>query len=151
MSLEDGAAMRFDRAAFEIAHQRVKSAPLELDGADFVQLGIVSTQLEADAREAQKQAQLAIVAQREPAPVQTKAAPAVKAPETLEEFVERYGKKPVTWRGLMKVIKVSDDVFVDAIKELRGRADTFEQANKDLSARILEIEAQRAATSKVGA
>ena len=59
-----------DRAA------RVKSAPLDLTEHDFDQLAIVSPGIEARAREAQKQAQLAVVAAHTVKPtLQTKAAP----------------------------------------------------------------------------
>ncbi len=69
---------------------------------------------------------------------ETKVPPAA----TLAEFVERFGTKPVTWAGLMKTLEGTDAIFIKEIRTLR-------QANKDLEARILELEASQAAL-KVG-
>jgi hypothetical protein len=76
-------------------------------------------------------------------PMATKSAETAPAPPpaTLDEFVERYGKTAVSWAGLTKTLDGTNAVFVKAIKALR-------QANKDLEERVLELEAQ-AAASKV--
>jgi hypothetical protein len=117
----EDAILRFDKATYDAACELVKAAPLSLTEFHFDQLAIVSPRLETDAREAVRQAQLAIVrANQTPAPV-TKSAEPVKAPETLEEFVQRYGKKPVTWAALMKVLNETDAIIIKEMKTLRVR------------------------------
>jgi hypothetical protein len=151
MSLEDN-AMRFNAAAYALAQQRAKSAPLELTEHDFDQLATISTRQETEAREAQKQAQLAIVQANaaKSAPLQTKAAPA--APETMEEFLARYGTKHVSYQTLYEATGALLEKWAEMNernKERNRRLDALEQSNAELSARILELEAQRAAKSDV--
>jgi hypothetical protein len=125
----------YEKKAFELAHARMRLAPIELTESDLDQLATVDPVLETKGREAKRQAQLAIVQQHTP----TLQAKSVKAaPETLEEFVERYGTKTVTWAGLSKVLTETDGVFVKAITALKQRYETLE-------ARVLELEASAAA------
>lgn len=127
-------AMRFDPKAYALAQERMKSAPIELTEQDFDQLAIVSKRLETDALEAKRLAQLALV---QPAPaIVTKSA----APETIDEWVRKHGTKPITGAMLVEVF----NVLTKGILAQKSRADTLEQANKDLQARVLELEAQRA-------
>jgi hypothetical protein len=145
MSLEVD-AMRFDPAAYAVAQQRVKSAPLELTESDYAQLAIVSPALEREAIEAVRQAQLAIV---------RKSAQATKTPS----------HKPVTYAVLGKALEEVIKIVAKAIKplqqsnkELCARVvpleqsnKELEQSNKELAARVLELEAAAAARSKVDA
>jgi hypothetical protein len=100
------AAMRFDPAAYARAQQRVNSAPLEMTEHDFDQLALVSGVLEADARAALREAQLAIVRANQAPPIATKSAPPA-APDTIETWLQRHGKKSVTWSGLMGLLDTS--------------------------------------------
>ena len=138
------AILQFDPNAFALAQQRVKSSPLELVEADYVQLSIVSKSLEADARARVREAQLAIVQANaaKSTPVQTKGT-ARAAPETHDEFLRQHGKKPATYKALFDAI---DFVFT-MLKPVKIRIETLEQANKDLQARVLELEAEAAARS----
>jgi hypothetical protein len=68
-----------------------------------------------------------------------------KLPETPDEFLQRYGTKTVTYKALFGVT----DVLMVWLKKHKDRMDTLEQANKDLQARVLELEASQAAL-KVG-
>lgn len=127
-------AMRFDKAVYDVACELAKSAPLDLNAWHFEQLAIISPVAEMRAREAQRLAQLAIVqsvTQKSTPPLRTKSTPAVKAPDTYEEFIQRYGKKHVTYKALHE----ATDVLIEALKALKTE-------NKALAARLLELEAQ---------
>jgi hypothetical protein len=115
--------------AIDDAYGRMKSAPLTLTAADFDQLAAVSPRLEADGREAQRQAQLAIVRKSMP--------PATPKPV----------KTLVTRAALDKRTEMLIKVVAQGIKE---RLAPLEQRITDQDARILELEAQ-IATSKVTA
>ena len=65
--------MIYDKNHFAAAHARMRQAPLELTDADLAQLAIIDPGLEARARAALRDAQLAIVHKHMPA-LQTKAA-----------------------------------------------------------------------------
>jgi hypothetical protein len=101
MSLDD--ALRFDQAAYAVAQQRAQNAPLDLTEDDFDQLAVISTRAEADAREALRQAQLALVAARaEPAHVlQTKSAEPTAPAETPDAFLRRLSIPDVTTDGVL--------------------------------------------------
>jgi hypothetical protein len=85
--------LRFDKAVFERAHARMTSSPIDLTEHDFAQLEIVSKTLETHAREALRQAQLAVVA------VPLTKTKRVKA-ETMDAFLQQYGSKPATYQAL---------------------------------------------------
>ena len=61
----------YNKGAFELAHARMRLAPIELTEADLDQLGSIDPALETKGREAHRQAQLAVVQQH--APIQTQA------------------------------------------------------------------------------
>ena len=65
----------YNRDRFEAAHTRLRQAPLELTDVDLAQLAIIDPALEVKGREAQRQAQLAIVRQHQPV-LETKQMPA---------------------------------------------------------------------------
>jgi hypothetical protein len=127
----------YDKTKFELAHARLRLAPIELSETDLEQLATVDPALETKGREAKREAQLAIVRQHTAPPLQTKSIKAAP-PETLDEFVGRYGTKTVTWAGLTKVLSETDAVLVKAITALKQRCETLE-------ARVLELEASAAA------
>jgi hypothetical protein len=135
MSLEDD-ARRFDPAAYAVAQQRVKSAPLDLTAADFEQLGIVSTRLETEAFEALRHAQLAVV-QANKSSVRTLA----DADLTWDQFVAKHATMPMTLKNVEAVVA-----------PLRTMWDDMNEKNKErntkiaaLEARVLELEASAAA------
>jgi hypothetical protein len=146
MSLEND-VLRFDKAVFERAHVRMKTAPLELTEADFDQLGIVSPGLQTEAYEARRLAQLALVPPVPDPPLVTKAADLGPAPDDVAEFLKTHGSEAVTWTGLDEVV----NILIEMSKGLKGRIDTLEQTNTALQSRVLELEAQAAARSAVEA
>ena len=127
-----------------VAYLKSINTPEILDERDLTLIGFVhgekgvsearQRQMASFAANAEAQAQLTKAAPS--APVVTKSVNP-EPPKTLAEFVERFGTKPVTWAGLMKTLEGTDAIFIKEIKTLR-------QANKDLEARILELEAQAA-------
>jgi hypothetical protein len=63
----------------------------------------------------------------------------IKAPpETLDEFAQQYGKKPVTWGGLMKLLEETDAVIIKELRALRVRAAALEAEVETLKARPLQ-------------
>jgi len=88
--------MTYNKTAFELAHERMRRAPLELTEADFEQLETIDPALETKGREAQRQAQLSLVHKHMPV-LQTKdASPADRSrrPLTLkhlEMFADQVG------------------------------------------------------------
>jgi hypothetical protein len=154
MNVDD--VMRFDTDAYAIAQQRVTSSPLELTEHDFDQLGIISKKSEADAREALKQAQIALVEANaaKAAALQTKSAEPEPEPEPdgMTQWLQKHGKRPATYQALADVT----DALIERWKEMNernkernARLDTLEQRLTEQDARILELEAQRAASAKV--
>ena len=126
--------LQFDAAAYERARARMSGAPIDLTTDDFVQLALVSAQLERDGRAALRAAQLEIVRKNQAgAPLVTKSEPA-PPPQTTQEFLERYGHKRVTYKALSGVT----DVLMDCLKRAKVRADAQD-------AWILELEATVAA------
>ena len=128
---ERNAAMRFAKDAYAVAQQRVQSAPLALTEDDFDQLHIVSPALERDAREALRQAQLAVVQQRA---VTTKSLPAARTSTANQ------------WDGAAETIVT---LIAANINPAKDRIAALERRNAELEARVLELEAQHAASSKV--
>jgi hypothetical protein len=144
----NGDVTPYRKDACERALERLRTAPIDLDEADLDQLEIVG--LARDGREARRQAQLAIVQATADKMsdhtdrLQTKGA-ALAAPENDEEFLQRCGKKTVTYKALFEAI----DLVLEILKPLKIRIETLEQTNKDLQTRILELEAT-AESSRAG-
>jgi hypothetical protein len=142
--LGDGARLldAMNRAEFERAKAKIGTAPIDLTDRDFQLLKAYGgDQLEGEAWEAQRLAVRALLPPA-PAPTSTKSVKAPKAPpETIAEFVERYGHKTVTYKALAG----QWDVFTDVLKHHKEKIDTLTEQNKTLSDRVLELEAQRAA------
>ena len=137
--------LRFDPDVYAIAQARVKNAPIELTEPELDQLAIVSKTLEALARERKRLAQLALVQPATDPTLTTKRAAlessaSVEA-ETTDEWLQKNGRKSVTGHVLMEAV----DVLMDVLKAHKTRADKLEQANKELSSRVLELEAKDAA------
>jgi hypothetical protein len=124
--------LKFNRSAYELAQARMKSCALELTEEDVYHLSTVSSRLEEEARELRRQAQLAVV---RPAPAPAALATKAEAPDTIDEFLQRHGKKTVTYVGLSKVLGEITDGLGKAIKALQSR--------------VLELEAQQAAAHPV--
>ena len=116
--------LRFDQAAFALAQARMKSMPIELTESDLDQLAIVSPRLEADAREARKQAQLALV-RPTPALVTKSVTPTAK-------------RRALTTQDYPEIA----DAIVAGIKRALEQPKAEIESLKN---RILELEAQAAA------
>jgi hypothetical protein len=134
----------YNKTAFELAHARMRLAPIELTGADLDQLGTIDPALETKGREAHRQAQLAIVQQHTAPPLETKSVTAAP-PSTMDEFLQRYGTQQVTWAGLSKVLTETDGLL-KAITALKQRAATFGTAQRNpRGARVWSFGRRRAA------
>jgi hypothetical protein len=138
------ATLRFDKDVYECACVLAKSDPLSLNEWHFDQLAIISKRRETDAREAQRQAQLAIVTAHRvtSAPLFTKAAPAA-----LKDWVNKDGTRTVSYKKLDIVV---DQIF-KVLREVLDKEAALEQANRELSTRVLELEAQAAARTETHA
>jgi len=79
-----------------------------------------------------------------PAPLETKAINKTRPapPETLDEFIQRYGDKTVTYKALSD----TQDVLITVLKQHKEKIDALTQANTALSDRVLELEARAAVT-----
>jgi hypothetical protein len=159
--------IRYDPAVYERAYTRLKRAPLDLDAADFAQLEIISPDLVTRAWKARRLAQLAVVRQcggshdstPQSAPLETKAAPAEAL--TWDEHVAKHGNLPLRLKDLAVVVdelfavlkthkaKISDGLMQSKgrFESLAARLAALELANEELQARVLELEAQRAAVA----
>jgi hypothetical protein len=122
MSLED--ALRFDKAACDIALVRMKSSPIDLTEQDFDQLAIVSSRLADDAYEARRLAQLAIVEQHK---AQT--------------------STPIGDLPMEELATVVVDTIKRAIEPLQHDIQALRDEHADLKGRVLELEASRAAAA----
>jgi hypothetical protein len=112
----------------------------------------------AEARARRGKALAPAYALEQPAPIaQTKAttgpAPAANTkpashsdsePKTLEELFARMGTKPVSYKMLGATLEALSDVIFDVFKNHSEGLNALRQRNKELEARILELEAQRA-------
>ena len=115
----------YTKTLFEVAHARMRLAPLELTETDFTQLAAIDPELETQGRAAQRQAQLTLVQQH--TPIQTKAAsPADRS------------RRPVT----RKQLEVFADHFGDALIDvLKQTVVPLKEQIAELKARVLELEA----------
>jgi hypothetical protein len=126
----------FSQQAYELAVHRKDSAPLDLTAADFDQLAAVSPDLERQARDFQRAAQLAIIEQR-----CTKAlpAPAADDDETLDlvEFCKKYSKRPMTVGLLGEYHKLVRDGW-----------DRMNEKNRQRNAKIAALESRLTALER---
>ena len=136
MNLDD--ALKFNPGLFARAQERAKDTPLDLTPEDIQQLGIVSPNLAAEALRAQvtthhKMASAALIQETDPPP-------AAAAPK----------KKPTAANLPLDELA---DAIVLAIKKslepIRQRLEAQEKQNSELSARMLEAEAQLAVRGPV--
>jgi hypothetical protein len=138
---------KLNRQDCERARTKITSAPLTLTDHDFVLLHNYGGEGEAaKAYEARRLAQLAIVREHQPAPLATKgdAKPAAP-PATSAEWLQRWGKKPVTYKQLSREL----DDLIDVLKSHKAKLDTLTQENTELRGRVLELEASEAAARTV--
>jgi hypothetical protein len=124
----------YNKAAFELAHARMRLAPIELTEPDLEQLGTVDPLLETKGREALRQAQLSIVYKHTPV-LQTKDASTVDRSQL-----------PVTRKFLHKNFEAFADQFGDALLAiLKKNVVPLKEQIAELKARVLEFEASAAA------
>jgi hypothetical protein len=142
-------ALRFNADAYAVAHERMKSAPLDLTDRDFEQLEIVSHAMATEAHRAKGLAILA--AAQQPAPDAPKRGQQLRAyfdttsdDETIAEHCARapISATPLAYFG--KLLAFATDMNAKNI-ERNTRLDALEQRIKEQDARILELEAQAAA------
>jgi hypothetical protein len=124
----------YNQALFEVAHRRMRQAPLELTETDFAQLGIIDPTLETKARAGQRDAQLTLVHTHRPA-LQTKAASS-----------EDRSRRPITRKQLERFADQFGDALVDVLKRT---VDPLKEQIAELKARTLELEAAAAAREEV--
>ena len=116
----------------------MRGAPLELTESDLAQLECLDPKLEAEGREARKQAQLAFVHKNMPV-LQTKDASPVDRSQL-----------PVTRKHLHKQLEASADQFGDALIDvLKKTVVPLKEQIAELKARVLELEASAAARNGV--
>ena len=119
----------YNKTLFEVAHRRMRQAPLELTETDFTQLAAIDPALETKGRAAQRDAQLALVHTHMPA-LQTKAASPDRSP------------RPITWTQLEKLGTFLIETVAKNVLPLREEV-------AQLKARVLELEAAAAAREEV--
>lgn len=130
---ERAAVLRFDTEIYEAARVLAQASPLDLHAWHFEQLALVSPRIEAAARAAQELA------------MQTKAAPVVTAPETLEAFLQKHGQEPATYEALHVVF----NELLANMKTMNARNIERNTKIAALEARVLELEAAHAAARPV--
>jgi hypothetical protein len=118
---------RFDHAACVLAYARMKTEALALTESDFDQLAIVSPRLEADAREALTQAQLAIVR-----------AHALKSTAQTPKSRLTRADLQLLADGLLPVLRT----FVEKLKTLETSNANLEERCVALELRLLELESR---------
>src|SRR5687767_5022714 len=119
-------------AGYLAAMERMKSAPLTSNNDDFAQLGAVSPTLMEPANQLRQMA--AVPHERTPR-LETKSD---EAPATIAAFLERHGKKSVTYKALHESL----DMLLDVLKQHKEKIETFRQRNDMLDARVRELEAR---------
>jgi len=131
-----------DKDALAVALHRKDHAPLELTPRDFDQLAIIAPELETAAREAQRQAQLAIVAQHR-TKADDDAADPIKVALMSEElllYLKKHGKQSATLKDLSLTYEM---LLADWLKmnakniERNKRLDALERELTALKARPL--------------
>lgn len=115
-----------DKGALAVALHRKDHMPLELTERDFDQLAIVAPDLETEAREAQRQAQLAIVAQHR--------ATTADDDEGLVPFLRKYGKAPIRSELLADIL----DGLIQGLQQRDAKIAGLEHEVASLKARPLQ-------------
>ncbi len=133
---------RFDVQAFAVAKERALSAPLALTDRDLDQLRIISATLAEDAFARRKAAQLTIVAGTKSTPVAT-ADELLASVGSFDELCKRFPDHPMTLRTFQPFLKFVDDLKAQNA-ERATRIATLEERVRQLSDRLVELEAERA-------
>jgi hypothetical protein len=122
--------IHYDKTAFELAHERMRRAPLELTETDLNQLGSLDPKLEAEGHEARRAAQLVAVRKNMPA-LQTKTASPVDRSQL-----------PVTRKFLHKNLETfADQLGTVLVEVLKQTVLPLKEQIAQLNARVLELEA----------